>query len=229
MAKSLKKHKARELRSSGKSIKQISQILNVSKSSVSVWCRDIRLNPKQVKNLYDRMVLLSHAGRIKGAEKNRQKKIDRILFWEEDARKEIGPVSKRDLLIAGIALYLGEGSKKEYFQFTNSSAALVLLCLRWLKLFDIEPEQLSARLFVNQSHRDRMYSIEDHWHRVSGIPKTNFTKPHFIKAKSKKQYESRDTYFGVIAIRAYKGSELFYRVLGLMKAFLYNTEHSLPA
>jgi len=54
MAKPIKKSQALELRKKGKSIKEIARQLEVAKSSVSLWCRDIELAPKQIERLMQR-------------------------------------------------------------------------------------------------------------------------------------------------------------------------------
>jgi len=45
--KHIEQQKARELRSQGYSIKEISRILNVAKSSASIWVRDVELSEQQ--------------------------------------------------------------------------------------------------------------------------------------------------------------------------------------
>ncbi|MBI3485659.1 LAGLIDADG family homing endonuclease [Candidatus Daviesbacteria bacterium] len=56
------KNQARELRSQGYSLNQISRKLNIAKSSISIWTRDIRLNDAQRKLLKNREL----EGGIKG-------------------------------------------------------------------------------------------------------------------------------------------------------------------
>jgi DNA invertase Pin-like site-specific DNA recombinase len=51
MAKTKERNKARRMRAMGESIKDIARILDVSVSSVSIWCRDIKLNDLQIKRL----------------------------------------------------------------------------------------------------------------------------------------------------------------------------------
>ena len=46
------KLKARELRKNGLSVKAIQEKLKVSRSSVSLWVRDIKLTRKQLEKLY---------------------------------------------------------------------------------------------------------------------------------------------------------------------------------
>lgn len=224
MAKSLERLKARALRRGGISIKKIAKLLGVSKSSASIWCDDIVLSELQIEKLRQDMIGGTYKGRMMGAAMNKQKKIDRVSFWEESAKFTLGRLDKRDLLMAGIGLYLGEGSKRGRFQFTNSSPDLIQAFIQWLDLFDIKPHQLTCRVFINEMHRERANLIKGRWVRITMVPGRNFQKPVFIKSKLKKVYDNHDTYLGVLAIQAYKSSELFYRVLGLMKVFLYTVK-----
>jgi len=52
MAKFKQKIKAIELRKKGESIGEISDTIGVSKSIVSLWCRDIALTKQQIDNLH---------------------------------------------------------------------------------------------------------------------------------------------------------------------------------
>ncbi len=224
MAKSAEKIQARELRRAGRSIRSIAQQLKVSKSSASLWCEDIQLTAEQITLLDDKARPARYAAILKGAQANHQRKLDRIAYWEQEAVKDIGIVGKRELFFIGLGLYFGEGSKKEYFQFTNSSPELIKLCIEWLKLLNISTQELNCRVFINEIHRERAEIVQNRWVEITGIPKDNFAPVTFIQSKLKKLYENHDTYLGVLAIRAYKSSELFYRILGLMKVFLYNTK-----
>ena len=82
MSKSLKKLQARKLRKNGESIKDIAYKLRVSKGSVSVWCRDIKLSSKQTERLRQKMIKSSHIGRMLGTQANKQKKIAKIKKYE---------------------------------------------------------------------------------------------------------------------------------------------------
>ncbi|MDP3997566.1 MAG: hypothetical protein Q8P73_03645 [bacterium] len=55
-AKVTEKQKARVLRSQGKSLNEIVHLVNVSKSSISVWVRDIQLKPKHIERLRQRQL-----------------------------------------------------------------------------------------------------------------------------------------------------------------------------
>ena len=108
MAKSRQKIKARQLRKQGRSIKEIAKLLNISKGSASIWCRDIELTKRQTEALYQNMLKGNYAGRIKGARMQKERKEKKIRYYIEKGLKEISKLNKRELFIAGLALYWGE-------------------------------------------------------------------------------------------------------------------------
>ncbi len=53
---------------------------------------------------------------------------------KESAIREIGVITKRDLWMLGLGLYLGEGSKTyEITRVINSDPAIIRLAIRWFK------------------------------------------------------------------------------------------------
>ncbi len=205
------------------SIGSIAKELKVSKSSVSIWCNAIKLTVAQTQNLHRQMVIGSYAGRMKGAQMNREKRSSRIEFWKVEAGKVLAIISPRDILMLGLGLYLGEGSKtKRQFHFTNSDPALIKACLRWLEILSVDTSSVRCRLFINATHRDRAATVMKRWSSMINVPLSNFNNPIFIKARQKKFYKNHDDYLGVLAVRVIRSSELFYRILGLMDTFLYN-------
>jgi len=68
-------------------------------------------------------------------------------------RRFLGVLSDRDLLIAGTALYAGEGSKTPgELRFANSDPAMIELFLRWRHaLFDVDESHLAKYQFGTRS------------------------------------------------------------------------------
>src|SRR5438128_385559 len=61
----------------------------------------------------------------------KQEEIDRLLA---EGALRIGELTSRDLLIAGAALYAGEGSKTDgAVKFANSDPRMIWLFLRWFR------------------------------------------------------------------------------------------------
>ena len=67
MAKYLLRLKARELRKQGISVKDIAEILRISKSSASIWTRDIILSIEQIEALNKSRLQGAERGRLKSA------------------------------------------------------------------------------------------------------------------------------------------------------------------
>ncbi|MCX6703008.1 MAG: helix-turn-helix domain containing protein [Candidatus Wolfebacteria bacterium] len=217
MAKSQKHILAIELRKEGNSIKDISRLLKISKSSASIWCRDVLLTSQQVDNLHSKMVAGGYKGRLKGAQMQKAKRKLKIKNYQKLGIKTIKPVGSRDLLMLGLGLYLGEGNKGgNQFQFTNSNSDIVRLIILWLKdVFDIKKRDLILNMIINQQHKGREVKIKNHWTKVTGADISQFNKTIFIKSKSKKAYSNLENYFGTITIRVKKSSDLQYKILGL--------------
>ncbi len=217
MAKSNKKLAARGLRRKGGSIKDIAEKLKVSKSSVSIWCHDVELTSRQIKKLHEKMVRGGYVGRLKGAQKNKLIKEEKISKYRKLGIETIGPVTHKSLFFIGLGLYLGEGNKSgNQFQFTNSNPDIVRLAILWLeKIFQINKKDIILNVIVNQIHRNRAEVIKKYWSRVTGVRVNQFNKTVFIKSKSKKVYENLNEHFGTLTIRVKKSSDLQYKIMGL--------------
>jgi len=197
------KNKVRTLRVKGLSLGQIYKETSVPKTTIRSWIKDIKLSEEQLSKLKSKTQKALQAGRIK---KQKQDKILRFNNEKELLRKafsEVGNLSSRDLFIAGIALYWGEGFKNKHehrLGFCNSDPGMIKFYMKWLeKCFGVEKDSVIARLTLNESYKDKTEEIEDYWLKVTRIPKSQFTKTFYQKTKWKKQY-SEDNYHGVLRI-----------------------------
>ena len=108
MAKTLARSRAIQLRIEGKSVKEIARLLQVSTSSVSIWCRDIQLSSTQSEFLRLRQIASGFRGRQIGADVNRKKKqlrIEKARIYAATLWKQHGDDT---LFLFGIGLYWGE-------------------------------------------------------------------------------------------------------------------------
>ena len=80
MAKSRDKIKARKLRKKGESIKKIANLLNISTSTVSLWCRDVELTNIQIDNLRKRQTDPFYGKRLNYYLKKKKELKQKILF-----------------------------------------------------------------------------------------------------------------------------------------------------
>jgi len=167
--------RARELRAEGWTIKEIAAELAVSQGSVSLWVRDVEVDNEV------------WAARVEtrtnhGWEKRRQRFLEKRRAEAQadlaNARSWLGELSDRDLFVAGIALYAGEGSKtRGSVTLPNSDPRMVVVFLAFLRrFFTIDESRLRVRLYLHEG-LDLDAAVE-YWATLTGIPPAQFNKPY---------------------------------------------------
>ena len=220
MSKFELKSEAYRLRTNFFSIGKIAHTLNLSKSTVSLWCSEMKLPIRIQNKLEKEMILAGHLGRLKGAETNRDKKISSILEAKKWAEKQLGSLSSRELFIACIALYWAEGSKTESttgFVFINSDPKMIFFVYKWLlgsKL--VYKEDIKPRLSINIIHKPRIKKVLNFWSNLLELPVTQFGNVFYVKTSSKKVYSNHDDYYGVLRLGLRRSTNLKYRILALI-------------
>ncbi|MEI7891395.1 MAG: helix-turn-helix transcriptional regulator [bacterium] len=219
MAKSKEKHLTRKLRKKGLSIKEIAKKVGVSKSSVSFWCSDIVLTKQQALKLHNSMVRGSYAGRMAGVRMQKDRKKKKIEDCLIEAKKEISSVSKRDLFIAGLALYWGEGTKNNSdVRFCNSNKTVIEFIMKWFRnSLNIQDGEFRMYVGINEIHKDRLSEVLKYWSQVTNIPIEQFRKPVLFKVNNKKTYENFSNHYGTLTVRISKSKYLLYKILSLIE------------
>ncbi len=223
MAKSVLRLKALIMRRNGSSVRDISRALGVSKSTASLWCRDVSLTQEQVGKLRHNQIAAGHAGRLKGAHIQKQRRLMKIRTYEEDGLRVLGKLLRRDIFLLGLGLHLGEGTKVgNSVRFTNSNPSIVILFIVWVECaFKIRRSHIRYRVMINEAHRKRERVVKKQWSKLLGVPLAQFEKTTFIKAKTQKVYENYHSFLGTLALTIPKSSDLQYRILGLMRGLVY--------
>jgi hypothetical protein len=82
-------------------------------------------------------------------QRRRQAEVDTLL---EEGRERVGRLSERQFLVAGVALYAGEGAKGDgSVVFSNTDPRMVAFFCSWLRyVFDIDETRLRIRLYLHQ-------------------------------------------------------------------------------
>lgn len=223
MAKSLLRLEALKLRKKGISVRRIAQVLDISKSTVSHWTRDVILTVEQLENLRQSSIKGAELGRLKSALLQKERRLKVI----EDSRikgiKMFSNLTKRELLITGLALYWGEGSKKDRrIEFCNSDPRMIKFFIHWLQsCFGINTEDLRGYLGINEAHFKRENVVKQYWSKLTDIPLSQFRKTFFKKTANKKVYENFNEHYGTLNIRVAKSAALFYRVMGLIEGLAW--------
>ena len=217
MAKFIEKLKARSLRKQGKSMRTIARLLDVSKSSVSLWCRDIVLSDEQIAHLHQNKIRGGYVGRLKGALLQKNRKEEKIRNFRREGTEFASKINKDALMFIGLGLFLGEGSKGESrVRFSNSDPGIIRLAMHWfMQCLDVSFEDFEFRIYINESHRSREQDILKKWRVVTGARIEQFRKSVFIQSTHKKVYENPDSYIGTASLIISRSTDLQYRILGL--------------
>lgn len=183
MARIKDREKAISLRKKGWSYSQIKKLLVVSKGTLSVWLRDYPLSEKRLRELRD-----YSAQRIERFRDTMRKKREvRLLKAYKQQRKTILPLGKRDLFLAGLFLYWGEGGKSTMNSLilANTDPAMIKLYVRWLtKSLKVPKERIKVRL---QLYKDMNKEKEiEYWSQITDIPQIQFRNPQIKEAHTKR-------------------------------------------
>lgn len=218
MAKSDLRLKARELRQQGFGVKEIAREINIPKSTVSGWVRDIILTVEQLEKLTQRSIKGSERGRLLGAFYQKQRRLDKIERYLNEGKSRLAILTENEFLIAGLAIYWGEGGKKKRrVEFCNSDPKMVKFITRWLKIcFNVPKEELICWVGINEVHSERELEVREYWSELMEIPLKEFRKTSYKRVKNKKVYENFNQHFGTLYITVAKSSELFYKIAGLI-------------
>lgn len=212
------KLQAQELRRKGLSYKEILQTLHVSKSTISLWCRDIELTEEQKLRLLNNKEFGQRKGSQVAAYNKRIKRIKRTEKIREEAIKELGNLAHRDKFISGIALYAAEGDKTDgKGGFSNSDPKLIKFMVDWfLKFAKIPMDNLRGAIWIHEGLDER--KARQFWSGLTGIPPKQFNKTYIARIKSdSKKIRKNIHQYGVFAIR-FSNSAIHRRIMGWIYA-----------
>ena len=189
MARLKDREKALALRKQGMSYSQIKKILGVSKSTLSYWLRDYPLSEQRIKELQKLglRVRRSEQAIEKFRETMRQKREKRLEETYKIQKKKILPLSKRELFLAGLFLYWGEGTKcrMDTLSIANSDPSVIKFFIYWLtKTLSVSKSKIRIQLHL-YSNMDINKEIK-YWSETLKIPTEQFIRPYIKESSSKR-------------------------------------------
>lgn len=229
MAKSAQKLQARVLRKQGKSIGEIARTIDVAKSSVSLWCSDISLSSKQINVLLKRELKGMRKGQLVVAEMRRKERFDRVEKFQIEAFEDIGPLTKRDQFMLGIALYWAEGSKTRGRTILCNTDPEVLRAFLYFVQYICQecPPEIECRVQLNISHKERYQEILSYWISELHLKENQFAKPTFIQVKHQKIYPHPENYHGLLRVIVKKSTNLNYKMNGYINVVKYHLKQRI--
>jgi transcriptional regulator with XRE-family HTH domain len=207
------RERARGLRLQGWTYDQIQVELGCSKSSISLWVRDLprpeQRDPGEQARLACRK-RWDHELAVRDEERRRTKSA---------AAEAIGQLSDRELFLLGVGLYWAEGSKdksydrRENVTFVNSDPGMIEVFLAWLDLLQVERERLRFAVMIHETAD--IAGAEQYWADLVGADHTAFNKTTIKKHNPKTVRKNvGDSYHGCLVIKVLKGVDLYRRIEG---------------
>jgi hypothetical protein len=146
----------------------------VSRSSVSLWVRDIQLSDEQRAALADRNP--RYRGKSEVAHRKREEAAARRRTYQEEGRE----LARRGdpAFAAGCMLFWAEGSRaRNTVEFTNSDPDMVAFFASFLRHYfgiDSSDMRIACNLFTD--HAEEQHRIEQFWLDVARLPPSSLRK-----------------------------------------------------
>jgi len=218
--------KARLLREQGLDYNRIAAELGVSKSSVSLWVRDL---PRPERLSYEECRKRAAEGAHRYWEAERPIREAKREATRADAATEIGALTQRELLIAGAVAYWCEGAKskpharRELVQFMNSDPGVILLFLKFLDAAGTSRQQVHYRVCIHENAD--VASAERFWLEVTGADPALFHRPTLKRHNPKTLRKNvGDSYHGCLCVAVWQSADLYRRIEGWARAVMNGTD-----
>jgi hypothetical protein len=197
---------ARRLRAQNLTLAEIAEKLGVAKSSVSLWVRDVPFTPSPRRY-----------GPRRRANRLHDAKLREIEELDAAGRRLIGRMSEDAFLVAGVALYAGEGAKRDHsVVFANSDPAMIALHCAWLRrFFDIDESRLRVRVYLHEGlDLDAAHAF---WSDVTSVPLAQFRAPYRAAADPTRRLNKHEHGCAYVV---YSCSRTHRTIMGLVRALL---------
>ncbi|MEU0147262.1 hypothetical protein ABZ119_15080 [Streptomyces sp. NPDC006288] len=203
---------ARELRLQGMTYDRIQLELGCSKSSISLWVRDL---PKPAPRTREEASAIAK----RGWEVTLQRREQERQEVKRSARGEIGALTERELFLLGVGLYWAEGTKdkpharRERVAFVNSDPHMIQVFLAWLTLVGVAPERLRFHVMIHESAD--VAGAERYWADLTGTDATEFGRTTLKKHNPRTNRKNvGEQYRGCLVIDVQQSAELYRRIEG---------------
>ncbi|MFE9901817.1 hypothetical protein [Streptomyces achromogenes] len=205
--------RARELRLQGWTYDRIQAELGCSKSSISLWVRDLpkpepRYTPEEQRALMNEGLAHLRAARDREREETKRR-----------AAAAVGRLSDRELFLVGAGLYWAEGAKdkpysrRELVLFVNSDPGMISVFLAWLDLLGVERDRRRFRVMIHESAD--VAAAERYWAELVGVDAGSFSRSTLKKHNPKTvRKNSGEAYKGCLVVSVLQSADLYRRIEG---------------
>jgi hypothetical protein len=207
------RERARELRLQGWTYDRIQAELGCSKSSVSLWVRDLpkpepRYTPEEQRALMNEGLAHLRAARDREREETKRRAV-----------AAVGRLSDRELFLVGVGLYWAEGAKdkpynrRELVLFVNSDPGMISVFLAWLDLLGVERDRRRFRVMIHESAD--VAAAERYWAGLVGVDAASFSRTTLKKHNPKTARKNvGEAYRGCLVVSVLRSADLYRRIEG---------------
>lgn len=181
MANRILREEVIKLRLQGYTYGQIKRSLGVAKSTLSDWLRNLPLSKEQMELLSINRYRSKELGREKQRETFKNKRLNRLIKILARQQYELLPLSEKELFLAGIFLYWGEGEKRHgIVSISNTDPRVIKFTLYWMtRSLKIPKDRVKIGLHL---YKDMdIGEAVNFWSNSLDIPKNQFIKPYIKK------------------------------------------------
>jgi predicted transcriptional regulator len=225
-AKDDRRAKARELRERGLDYKRIAAELGVSKSSISLWLRDM---PRPERLSYEECCKrqAEAVARYWAAERPLREAEREAI--SAAAAEQINTLSERETIIAGAVAYWCEGVKNKPYRrhdrvnFINSDPVMIKFFLRFLDVAGIPRDQVTFRVYVHESAD--VAAAQRFWLDVTRAHPAQFRSPTLKRHNPRTvRKNTGDDYHGCLRIDVRRSSGLYRQIEGWAAAAMASVD-----
>ncbi len=207
------------LRKNGQSYSQIGAALNIPKSTLSIWLKDIKLSPQARNKIKSRTNTTAIAKLIKRNKEQTRIAQEKHEATRTEAREEAKKLLNDPLFLVGISLYWAEGykrgaegSKWKSIDFANSDPEMIKLMTKFfINYLHIKKEEIRIQIMLHNP-KDTALAI-NFWQKITNLPKKNFIKTCYVISRGSLQKQNKKLQYGTIHLRV-NNVHQFFRLIG---------------
>lgn len=169
-----------KLRKQGKSYSQIKKEISISKSTLSRWLKKYPLSKERILELRGRSPVRIEKYRNTMFRKRESK----LKIYYKEQKNKLLPLTKRELHMAGLFLYWGEGNKadRNVVSINNTDPDVLKFTLFWyVEILKIPKEKIKVflHLYSDMDVKEEM----NYWSENLNLPISSFDRPYIKKSK----------------------------------------------
>ncbi len=166
----------KDLRRLGLSCGEIMDLIDVKKSTLATWCREVRLSSEQIEAIKKRRAQIP--GLPRDTNWRRRGEIQELRAVARDLVPEL---ATDPFWVAGLVLYWAEGAKtRNFVSMANTDPRALRLFVHWVRTFIDPTARFSLHLHLHEGNND--VAAQAYWRKETGLATANYHKT-FIKPK----------------------------------------------